>query len=475
MQVLKWLYPGMNVKRWILVLALGVLMVSAGLGLAAGVEVALALEWLVSQFTSGVTYALPDRLYRVAGILLTAGGVFLIAVGLRQMIRSLVAVVLPGGPEQLADLVFAKRHLARGPRVVVVGGGTGLSVLLRGLKQFTSNITAIVTVADDGGSSGRLRNELGILPPGDIRNTLVALADTEPLMERLFQYRFGSGEGLAGHSFGNLFIAAMTAITGDFEEAVRASSKVLAIRGQVLPSTLSRVSLWAEYEDGSRVRGESNIPQVRKRIRRIGLDPAEPEALPAALEALARADVIVLGPGSLYTSVLPNLLVRGVAEAIRRSRALKVYVCNVMTQPGETDGYTASDHVRAIVDHVGRGLIDVVLLNGASISGAVAQRYRREGAFPVVADAEAVRSLGPEPVVRPLLAAADLARHDPRRLATAILQVAVARGKVAAETLVVGRYGSYLGQAAPMLWWARLRRAARAAGQRRRHPLRSKR
>ncbi|MBO8141761.1 MAG: YvcK family protein [Firmicutes bacterium] len=310
--------------------------------------------------------------------------------------------------------------MRRGPRVVAIGGGTGLSTLLRGLKTVTSNITAIVTVADDGGSSGRLRAEMGMPPPGDVRNTLVALADTEPLMERLFQYRFDTGSGLKGHSFGNLFLAAMTAITGDFERAVRESSKVLAVRGQVLPSTLESVTLVAEFADGTRARGESQVAQTGKRIRRVYLSPPDARPLADALRALREADIVILGPGSLYTSVLPNLLVPGIAETIGNSRAMRVYVCNVMSQPGETDGYRASDHVRALLEHAGSGIVDYVLMNSGRVPSNVEEKYRREGAHPVQADVQAVRDLGVVPVCRYLLSHSDFARHDPHRLAAAI-------------------------------------------------------
>ncbi len=283
-------------------------------------------------------------------------------------------------------------------------------------------------MADDGGSSGRLREDFGILPPGDIRNTLVALADTEPLMEALFQYRFSAGHGLAGHNFGNLFITVMHQIAGDFEQAVRQSSKVLAIRGKVLPSTLQSVTLCAVYEDGSEVRGESNIPKQRKRVRYVYLDP--PDALPvdAALQAIDDADVILLGPGSLYTSVIPNLLVNSVAERIRASAALKIYICNVMTQPGETDGFDAADHIRAIMEHGGQGLIQYCLINSAAIPPEVAQRYHEQGAEVVTADIARIRALGVIPVVRPLISDSNLARHHPQKLADAIVEL-VRHGK----------------------------------------------
>lgn len=317
---------------------------------------------------------------------------------------------------------YARRH---GPKIAAIGGGTGLSTLLRGIKEYTENLTAIVTVADDGGSSGRLRKEMGILPPGDIRNCLVALADAEPLMQRLFQYRFGENDPpeLAGHSFGNLFIAAMCSITGDFEVAVKESSRVLAVRGRVLPSTLDDVVLCAELDDGSVVRGESFIPRCGRAIRRVFLEPADAKALSEAVEAIEDADMIILGPGSLFTSVIPNLLVRGITEAIRESPATKAYVCNVMTQPGETDGYTASDHVRAILEHVGDGVIDYVIVNQGEVPRSLQERYRMEGSFPVVPDVERLSSLGIEFIGGDFVSENNLARHDPAKLARSVMEL----------------------------------------------------
>lgn len=307
-----------------------------------------------------------------------------------------------------------------GPRVVAIGGGTGLPVLLRGLKTATSRITAIVTVTDDGGSSGRLRGELGILPPGDIRNCLVALADTEPLVERLFQHRFSRGS-LAGHSFGNLFIGAMTEVLGDFQGAIRAASQVLRVRGQVLPSTLENIQVGALLADGSRVQGETSITAAGQPIRRVYLTPPGAEPVPEALEALAQADLVVLGPGSLYTSIIPNLLVEGLAGAIRDARAPRVYVVNIMTQPGETDGYTAADHLRAIVEHAGPGLVDRVLVHGGAIHPERVARYRGQGAEPVQVDREALLALGVAVEEAPLVNAVGLIRHDPAGLVAALL------------------------------------------------------
>lgn len=310
------------------------------------------------------------------------------------------------------------------PRVVVIGGGTGLSVLLRGLKERPVHISAIVTVADDGGSSGVLRDELKMPPPGDVRNVLLALADTEPLLERLLQYRFTNGTGLAGHTVGNLIIAAMKEIEGDFVRAVKKLSRVLAVRGDVLPAANQAIVLKAEMEDGTVVTGESKIPLAGKRIRRVWLDPPDVAALPEAVAALEQADAIVLGPGSLYTSLLPNLLVPGIVDAIRRSPAVKLYICNVMTQPGETDGYSAADHVQALVDHVGDRLFDYVIVHSGRIPSEVAQRYAQEGKKPVRCDRRRLEAMGYRVIVDELAVYRTYLRHNAARLSDHILRIA---------------------------------------------------
>jgi len=315
----------------------------------------------------------------------------------------------------------------KGPRIVAIGGGTGLSTMLRGLKNHTKNLTAVVTVADDGGGSGVLRQELGMLPPGDIRNCLEALANVEPVMSELLHYRFREGS-LKGQSFGNLFLAALNGISGSFDQAVSRMSQVLAITGTVLPVTTSDVQLEAELENGARVLGESKIFYCKKeqdcRIRCVRLLPHRPPALPEALAAIENADMIVLGPGSLYTSIIPNLLVDGITDAIGRSDALKVYVANVMTQEGESEGYTVSDHIRAIFQHSAPGLFDLCLVNSAAIPADVVSRYALEGAEPLRVDADACRALGVELIGSPVSLVRDgLVRHDPERLADALLEV----------------------------------------------------
>ena len=312
-----------------------------------------------------------------------------------------------------------------GPRVAAIGGGTGLSTMLRGLKRYTDQITAVVTVADDGGGSGVLRQELGMLPPGDIRSCLEALANVEPLISELMRYRFTEGS-LQGQSFGNLFLAALNGIFPSFDAAVAAMSQVLAITGRVLPVTNANVRLEAEFVSGARVRGESKIFYCKKRedcrIRRVRLLPENPPALPAALEAIREADLIVLGPGSLYTSIIPNLLVEGVAQAVAQSDGVKIYVANVMTQEGETEGYTAADHIRAIFDHSRPGLFDLCLVNDAPIPEEIRERYALEGAEPLRAEEESCAALGVKLVRSPVSTVEKgYVRHDPDLLARALI------------------------------------------------------
>lgn len=320
--------------------------------------------------------------------------------------------------------------------MVSIGGGTGLSTLLKGLKRYSHahgdvpagapalDLTAVVTVTDDGGSSGRLRREFGVLPPGDIRNCMVALAEDESLLTQLFRFRFESGRGLKGHSFGNLFLTALTEIIGDFPSAVRRASEVLAIAGRIYPSTTTRVALSAVLEDGTAVDGESRISRSSVPIKSIRLVPSRPRPLDETLEAIHRADLITLGPGSLYTSVIPNLLVRGISQAIESSRALKACFVNLMSQPGETTGMMASDHVRALLDHAGRPIVDVAVVNTAPVAAPARKRYARQKAMPVFNDVEEIRELGVDVVGLPLLAEGGMVRHDPERVSAITLQLA---------------------------------------------------
>lgn len=310
------------------------------------------------------------------------------------------------------------------PKIAVIGGGTGLSVLLRGLKVHPVDITAIVTVADDGGSSGILRNELEIPAPGDIRNVLAALSEAEPMLKSLFQYRFKNGNGLSGHSLGNLLLAAITSITGDFVAGIRELSRVLNVNGIVLPSANQSVVLNAKMTDGTVVEGESKIPKANKVIEKVFLTPKDVKAVPESLEAIKEADLIVIGPGSLYTSILPNLLVPGLGEALCRARAKKVYICNVMTQHGETNHFTAADHVQALMDHVHRSFIDIIVVNNKDIPANIAARYQREGAEPVRFDEERLTSFGFEVISGKMIQYDhSVIRHDAQRIAELLVSL----------------------------------------------------
>lgn len=327
----------------------------------------------------------------------------------------------------MPDTIPNLHQWERGPKITAIGGGTGLSTMLRGLKKYTKNLTAVVTVADDGGGSGVLRRDIGMPPPGDIRHCMESLANVEPIMERLLTYRFQEGS-LAGQSFGNLILAALNGVTGSFEEAVAQMSQVLAITGRILPVTSADVQLEAVFENGARVVGESRISSFKKeqdcRIAHVALLPERPAALPAALQAIREADLILMGPGSLYTSVIPNLLVEGVVEAICRSEALKIYVCNIMTQEGETEGYTAADHVDALLSHGAPGLVDLCLANSAPVRPGLVEKYREEDAAPILVDRERIRAMGLELEEYPVASeGGDYARHDPDRLAAAVLDV----------------------------------------------------
>jgi uncharacterized cofD-like protein len=433
---LRWLEPGLGVKRWVALMAAGIFLVSTGVALIVNVKLLGALEFAVIRAVD-VAYAVTGHVISpmVGGIALVILGIGVIVYGMRETIRSIVDVFLPRGDPRLVEMIVQQRQLQRGPKIVVLGGGTGLSTLLRGLKKISTNLTAVVTVFDDGGSSGRLRREQGILPPGDIRNCLVALAEAEPLLTRLFEHRFKGGD-LDGHSFGNLFIASMSQVAGDLETAVKECSKVLAIRGRVLPTTLHDVTLCAEFTDGTVVEGESAITGAGRTIRRVYLKPSRVPALQDVLEAIGEADLVVLGPGSLYTSVVPNLLVEGVVSAIRQARGLRVYVCNVMTQHGETRGFRASDHVRVLLEQGGAGLFEYVLVNTRRPRNqALLARYKQQGAEPVDPDADAVRALGMRTVAEDLISEEELVRHDPRKIATALLQLLAAVSPEARRTV----------------------------------------
>lgn len=402
--LLKWLYPGIGIKRWILLAAFGM---------------SLAIVGALNLNREAIF------IVKLLGAILIFLGIFLLILGIIRLMRAFVLFFLPEltRGREFADIMYRRRQLERGPNIVVIGGGTGLSMLLEGLREYTSNISAIVTVADDGGSSGRLRQQFDILPPGDIRNCLVALADAPALMRQLFQFRFNSSSEFSGHNFGNLFITVMTQVTGDFDKAIKESSRVLAIRGQVIPSTLNKVNLVAQHKDGSLTFGEANIPKARRPIERIWLKPDESKATQEALKAIQTAQIIVIGPGSLYTSIIPNLLVGEIMQAIVASDATKVYVCNIMTQPGETDGFTASDHLNVLLQHTHPKIVDYCVVNVASISEDLRERYKQEGSFSVAADTKKIRSMGYRAIEEDIVTVAEnyYIRHDPVKLSHIIL------------------------------------------------------
>lgn len=415
LRIPRWLYPGMHLKRWLVLLFLGI----AILGLGAAIflrdlyrttdadEIAI-VYWLTGAWMEPVV-----RAALVAGL-----GFLLTGVGMWGLMRSVVSPFIARG-DSVMEVLYTKRYLARGPRIVALGGGTGLSTLLRGLKGYSANITAVVAVADDGGSSGQLRQQLGIVPPGDIRNCIAALADAEPLMTQLMQYRFPAGSGLDNHAFGNLFIAAMTAVTGDFEEAVRESNRVLAVRGQVLPATSVPLNLSARLTSGRTIWGQSGITTADEPIDRVFIEPTDVRANREAIERILEAEMIVIGPGSLFSSVLPNLLIDDFQDALRAAPGLRVYVCNVATQPGETPEMTASAHLRALFAHVGDDLIDCVIVNHST------RARRPEGwlAQPVEVDVRGLEELPVVVVEEDVVDPHNAHRHDPVKLATALMRL----------------------------------------------------
>lgn len=413
MKLRDWLRPGIKVKRWIVFAIFGIILIIFGLN-------ELSRHMLYNWYYKGFY------------ILLNVTGIFVLYISVTEGIKSIMALVNSGylkfsiDSKKLESLIYEKRLLVKGPKIVVIGGGTGLSTMLRGLKYYTSNITAIVTVADDGGGSGDLREDLGILPPGDIRNCILALADTEPLMEELLQYRFKEGR-LKDQSFGNLFLAAMDGISENFEEAVKKMSSVLAVTGKVVPVTLEDMVLRAKLKNGSLVEGESNIPleSIRQKspIDRIMIDPKDAKALVDSVEAIRTADAIILGPGSLYTSVIPNLLVKDIGEAIKKTSAIKIYVSNIMTQPGETDDYDVVDHVKAIINHSYDGIVDYVIANAGEIGKELEEKYLEESSKLVTKDKKELAKLNVKLIESNLVKTTKgLIRHDSEKLASVIVE-----------------------------------------------------
>ncbi len=428
LRAVSWLLPGLVVKRWMLTSGLGLLMALLGAAIWADLKPIYwsieALFWLLTVITT----FLPRS---ITGSLIFLVGVGILLWGQSRSFGSIQQALAPSKDTELLDALRAKSKLNRGPNIVAIGGGTGLSSLLSGLKSFSSRITAIVTVADDGGSSGVLRRELGVQPPGDIRNCLAALSTETSLLTRLFQYRFSSGSGLQGHSFGNLFLSALTAITGSLETAITASSRVLAVQGQVVPATNVDVKLWAELENGQRIEGETAIGNAPSPIVRIGCYPEQPSALPRALDAIANADLVLLGPGSLYTSLLPNLLIPEIVDAIQRSSAPKLYICNLMTQPGETDGLDVSGHIRAIEAQlasfgVSKRIFSSILAQDVIDPSPLVEYYKTRGAEPVTCDKKALKSQGYTVIQTQLQGRSSrptpTLRHDARSLAIAVMR-----------------------------------------------------
>lgn len=373
------LMPGLSIKRWLGVVALGATFMVVGMALVLNLQPMASLMELLQE----IALVIPST---ISGPVLMVGGLILLYCGFSRTSQT-VMVATGSRDSNLIEALYRRNKLSQGPRIVAIGGGTGLSTLLRGLKAYTSNITAIVTVGDDGGSSGRLRKDHGVIPPGDLRNCIAALADEEQLITELFQYRFSSGDGLDGHSFGNLFLTAMCQVTGDMLSAIRASSDVLNISGRVLPATLEMISLSAELADGTIVQGESNIPEAAKfqnqKIVRMSSAPANARSLPDAIEAIEQADIIILGPGSLYTSIIPNLLIDDITEALAKRHVPKIYVAAMMSQAGETDGMTVADHIEAILNHAnGQPVVNAVLVNDSIPSGLLA-KYRKAASEPV--------------------------------------------------------------------------------------------
>ena len=403
-KLVAWLLPGLRLKRWIFLCLFGAF--------------ACIYSFLKYFDNPADSYSF---FYSIAGVC----GFLLLIEGVRSLMSSMLEAVAPNR-HGIMDAIYNKRFLEKGPKVVVIGGGTGLSTMLSGIKFYSKNVTAIVTVADDGGSSGRLRREFDILPPGDIRNCLAALADDSDLMTKLFQYRFDRGEGMEGHSFGNLFIAAMSEVTGSFDTAIEESSKILAIRGRVVPATLESVKIKAEFFDGSVVEGESDIPQKHLPIKKLTLLPSDAKANEEAVAAVKDADLVIVGPGSLYTSVLPNLLIKEIREAVEESNACKIYICNIMTQHGESDGYTASKHLKVLIEHTSEKIVNCCILNHAACDTRTLLKYAKEHSFPVIPDKEKIERLKAVAIVGDLINETEYIRHDPEKLAKVIFDTYMA-------------------------------------------------
>ncbi|MBU0535892.1 MAG: YvcK family protein [Nanoarchaeota archaeon] len=420
------LLPGIGFKRWLILFVIGILGMFVFIAVTFSTELAIFFDVLNQQLTN--LAHLPVHSYSpklIGEVVLFIISIALLIFGGRGVISYLINALMPEKRGRIWNILAGYSQRNKAPKVVVIGGGTGLNSILSGLKKYTNNITAVVSVSDEGGSSRKLRYEFGMLPPGDIRNCIVALSDSGPEMAKLLEYRFEKGKGLQGHSFGNLLITAMTHTTGSFAKAIEETGKILAIRGKVLPVTLKQTSLCAELENGKVIEQEPNVEEHKikynSEVSRLFLKPKNVHAYPEAVKEILAADIIVLGPGSLYTSILPNLLVKGIPEAIKKSEARKVYVCNVMTQPGETDNYNVSDHVDKIVKYLGKNILDYVVVNNERAPQNLYERYRKQGANRVKLDRDSLDKYNIEIIEADLLTKKNLLRHDPDKLAKVVV------------------------------------------------------
>ncbi|MCX7698765.1 MAG: YvcK family protein [Candidatus Goldbacteria bacterium] len=417
----KFIYPGIRIKRWLMLFILSIIVFAFGFS---GILGNLVQHIRIEQINVDDFFRKIQRLKFIDFLFLFLG-IAGIILALRRSYFAILTMAFPKNDKKFIARIYKEARLKRGPKIAAIGGGTGLSTLLKGIKEYTSNLAAIVTVADDGGSSGRLRKEYNIIPPGDIRNCIVALADEEDILSKLFQYRFTEKGELKGHNFGNIFITALTKISGDFPKAIKEISKVLAIRGQVFPVSLDNIKLKAKLKNGKEIYGQSNITRSKIPIESVHIIPPNCKPYEQALKALKAADVILIGPGSLYTSIIPNLLIPQVREILENDKILKIYICNIMTQPGETDGYTVSDHIKAIFKHSSNKVIDYVLVNNGIPKEALLKKYRAENSYIVKIDREEVAKLGVKLICAKLIEEGEYIRHSPYLLTKAIMKIIV--------------------------------------------------
>lgn len=423
----KFLYPGVRLKRWIFLFILSFIAFSTGISGIMG----KILGKVKINFLNLDKHFIPIRDFIINSTKLVTVDIIVIIIGITGIFYTINILLktlrtLYPSKVDIAKASYDEIRLRKGPKIVAIGGGTGLSTLLKGLKLYTSNITAIVTVADDGGSSGRLRKDLKMLPPGDIRNCMTALADSSTLMNKIFQYRFKTNNNLNGHSFGNLFIAAMSKISGSFEKAIEESSKILSIRGEVHPVTLEKITLEARLKNKKILKGQSNISKSKYPIERVFINPTSPIPSSKAINSIRKAKAIVLGPGSLYTSIIPNLLVKDITKEILNSKAKKIYVCNIMTQPGETNNYKVSDHINAIIKHTGYNIIQYVIVNIEEIPPNLLSIYKKKNSYPVKIDEENLKKYDIILIKEKLLSIENnFIRHNSEKLAEVILKISI--------------------------------------------------